>query len=85
MPALNKFVAALRVGRTTSDVVLLREEEALVEGTAGGPGEPDRRRVVVGRDFPFLKKGTLTSSVVDIVVSAQQARRRERMPMALFC
>lgn len=52
---------------------LLREvAEALVDAT-GGPGDPDRRRVVIGRDFPFLKKGTLTSSVADIVVSEQQA------------
>ena len=54
-------------------MVFTREDaEALVDA-AGGPGDPERRRVVVGRDFPFLKKGTLTLSVVDIVVSEQQA------------
>lgn len=32
-------------------------------------GEADLILVVVGRDFPFLKKGTFTSSVVDMVVN----------------
>ena len=59
-------------------MVLVREDtEALMLDATGGPGDPERRRVVVGRDFPFLKKGTLMLSVVDIVVSEQQANQTD--------
>lgn len=51
---------------------------------AGVSSDPDRRRVVVGRDFPFLKKGTVTSSEVDILVSEQQECSPTKPPFADF-
>jgi hypothetical protein len=63
VPALKRLPVALREGRTTSDL----DEEGIGAGARKG-GEADLLREVAGRVFPFLKNGTLTWSVVDIVV-----------------
>jgi hypothetical protein len=59
------LAAALREGRTTSDLdgVVMCVVRALVLA-----GEGDLFRLVVGLNFPFLKKGTLICSVEAIVV-----------------
>jgi hypothetical protein len=63
VPALRRLPVGLREGRTTSDL----DEDGIGANTRGG-GEADLFLVVAGRDFPFLKKGTLTSLVVDMVL-----------------
>lgn len=63
MPALKRLPVALREGITTSDL----DEDGIGANTREG-GEGDLFREVAGRDFPFLKKGTLTSFVVDMVL-----------------
>lgn len=44
------------------------EEDAMGVMDAVGGGDVSRFRLVVGRDLPFLKKGTLTGSAEAIVV-----------------
>jgi hypothetical protein len=76
-PALSKLVAVLREGRMTSDL----EEGSVVKGNEGALGGGDLRLVVDGRDFPFLKKGTLMggSLAADMIVQLKNIPRPNRL------
>jgi hypothetical protein len=56
VPALRRFVAALREGWMTCDFV----GGSTCANGCEVLGDGERRLVVVGRDLPFLKKDTLT-------------------------
>lgn len=63
VPALRRLLFAFLVGNTT----WVFDEDA-VGAAMLFDGEVDRLRVVVGRDFPFLKNGTLTSEEAMVVM-----------------
>lgn len=77
MPALKIFPVVLRAGRTTSVLVAEDDDTASTDELDGG--EADLFLAVVGLDFPFLKKGTLISSVGDMVDRRQLQRARQKL------